>query len=202
MTTDLATLETAPAAFSAQSLTPSMTAILERAFEPGAAFSAADVALVEPVANSVATVAIADERTIRQSIGALAAALPSQDVGDDGNKLKLRTYMTMLAGCDERALAYACRRCLDELDWMPTIHQLKERIRSWISPEAVAISRARAVVRAGRAADGQLPAEIDPVDVERVNAFLRSRGMATRFAPDGSTYQEQLTEETGEPSDA
>jgi hypothetical protein len=168
-----------------------MRAVLERAFDPTAAFTPDEVALVEPIAGAVATVTVADERTVRQSIGSLAAALPSQDAGEAGNRLKLNVYMSMLEGCDERALAYACRRCLDELDWMPTIHQLKERIRAWVSPEAVAISRAKAVLRGRRVVDVEetLPPTIG--DVERVNGFLRRAGVATRFAVDGSTYQEQ-----------
>ena len=184
-------------AFSAQSLTPSTIAVLERAFDPTAEFTAADLALIEPVASAVATVQVAGERTIRQSIGALAAALPAQDMGEAAGKLKLNTYMSLLAGCDERALAHACRRCLDELDWMPTIHQLKERLRNWVSPEAVAISQARSILRAGRRA----PVEGDVVTLDheerrRVNAFLRARGMATQFAADGSTFQaEPLADE-------
>ena len=175
-------------AFSAQSLTPSAQKILDRAFEQDAAFTADEVALVTPIASAVATVRVAEERTIRQSIGALAASLPSQDGGEDANKLKLKTYMTMLAGCDERALAHACRRCLNELDWMPTIHQLKERLQGWISDDAVAIMRARAVLRAPRVPVDADIAPLDPAEIDRVNAFLRSRGMATRFAADGSTY--------------
>lgn len=168
-----------------------MQTVLERAFEPTATFTAAELALIEPVAGAVASIQVAEERTVRQSIGALAAALPAQQRDDAGGKLQLATYLTMLAGGDERALAHACRRCLDELDWMPTIHQLKERMRNWVSPEAAAISRARAILRAGRRAEDDRDISDLPDDErDRVNAFLRSRGMSTRFAPDGSTYQE------------
>lgn len=192
MANDLTTTDPEAAAFSALSLTQSTRAVLDKAFEPTATFTAAELALIEPVAGAVATVQVAEERVIRQSIGALAAALPAQDVGDAGSKLKLNTYMAMLAGCDERALAHACRRCLDELDWMPTIHQLKERLRNWTSPEAVAISRARAIMRAGRRApaQGDDRADLPEEERQRVNAFLRTHGVATRFAADGSTYQE------------
>jgi hypothetical protein len=193
MANDLTTTDHAAAAFSAPSLTPSTTAVLDRAFDPAATFTAADIALIEPIAGAIATVQAAEERVIRQSIGALAAALPAQDTGEAGSKLKLNTYMAMLAGCDERALAYACRRCLDELDWMPTIHQLKERLRNWTSPEAVAISRARTIMRAGRRAPvhGDDRADLPDDERQRVNAFLRTHGVATRFAADGSTYQEE-----------
>lgn len=192
MANDLTTTtDHTPAAFSARSLTPSTTAVLERAFDPEASFTAADLALIEPVASAVASIQVVDERKIRQSIGALAAALPSQDAGEAGSKLRLNTYMSMLAGCDERALSHACRRCLDELDWFPTVHQLKERIQRWVSPEAVAISRARAIIRAGRRAPaGDDIADLADDERAKVNAFLRTRGLTTRFAADGSTYHE------------
>lgn len=189
MTTDLAMTDQHPAAFSAQSLTPNAKAVLARAFEVGATFTADEIALVEPIANAVATVRLADDRTIRQSIGSLSAVLPSKDGGEIGERLRLNVYMTMLAGCDERALAHACRRCLEELDWLPTIHQLKDRMRGWVSPEAAAISKARAIMRAPRVAadDPDVPPP-SPEDVERINGFMRRAGMETRFAADGSTY--------------
>ena len=165
--------------------------VLARAFEPSAVFSAQDIALIEPVARAVAIAKPADERCIRQSLGGLSAALPSQATDEVTGNLKFNTYKTMLAGYDERALAYACRRCLDELDWMPTIHQIKERMRVWVSPETVAISRARAILRAGRRAPEEGGSPVDAEQRARVNAFLRTRGLSTRFAADGSTYQEE-----------
>lgn len=192
MATDLTkTTDRAVAAFSAQSLTPSMQTVLDLAFEPTATFTAADIALIEPIANAVATVRVAEERMIRQSLASLDSSLPQKDKGDAGSRLQLNTYLAMLVGCDERALAHACRRCLDELDWFPTIHQLKERMCNWVSPEAAAISRAKAIMRAGRrASDDGEAAPLPDDERERVNAFLRTHGIGTRFAPDGSTYQE------------
>lgn len=201
MANDLTTTTgTAAAVFSAQSLTKSAQAVLELAYDHTAVFTAAQIAEIEPVSRAVPAVIAADERYIRQSLGSLASALPSQDQGDIGSKLKLKAYQTMLAGCDERALAYACRRCLDELDWMPTIHQLKERMRHWVSPEEVAISRARAIMRAGRREPVESNGPIDPEQRARVNAFLRTRGMGTRFAADGSTYQEEPADEQAQPA--
>ena len=193
-----------PAVFWAQCLTPSAAAVLNRAFEPGATFTADEVALVAPISNAVATIHPADEETIRKSIGSLSAVLPSKDNGEAGERLRLNVYMTMLAGCDERALAHACRRCCDELDWMPTIHQLKDRMRGWISPEAVAISKARAVMRARRAeAEGGDQPPPDAAEVERVNGFMRRAGLSTRFAADGSTYQvEDRADGANEPAAA
>lgn len=183
-------------AFSAQSLTPNVMKVLDRAFDPAAVFTAEEVALVAPIAAAVATVSVAEDKVIRQSIGSLSTVLPTKDMGETGERLRLNVYMTMLAGCDERALLHACRRCLDELDWMPTVHQLKDRIRSWVSPEAVAISKARAVLRGRRAVAETAAEPLDAAEVERVNAFLTRRGIGTRFAEDGSTYQ--VTEMGGE----
>lgn len=162
--------------------------MLDRAFEPDAAFSADEIALVAPFANAIDLPRPAEERTIRQSLGSLAAALPSQSSDVEAGKLKLATYVSMLAGCDERALAYACRRCLDELDWMPTVHQLKERMAKWIGPEAAAIVRAKAIMRRAPAAVPDVEAPIAPDQVERVNAFLARSGIHTRFSEDGTTF--------------
>lgn len=174
------------------SLTSSVQSVLARAFEADAVFTAREIALIEPVAGAVAVPQPADEKYLRQSLGGLSAALPSQSTDVVSGNLKLRAYMTMLKGCDERALAYACRRCLDELDWMPTIHQIKDRMAKWVSPEEAAIRRARAIIRAGRRApeEGDVAA-IPPEEVDRVNAFLRTRGIATQFTPDGATFQAQ-----------
>jgi len=165
--------------------------VLERAFDAEASFTAADLALIAPVANAVASIVIAGDQCIDRHLGALDAALPSKDGGEAAGRLKLATYRTMLAGCDERALAYACRRCLEDLDWFPTVHQLKERMALWVNPDAAAISRARAITRAGRRApdgDGDR-ADLTGDAVDKVNAFLATRGIGTRFAADGSTYQ-------------
>ena len=96
----------------------------------------------------------------------------------------------LLAGCDERALAHACRRCLDELDWMPTIHQIKERMAGWVGEDAAAIVRARAVLRARRvsADDDEAGSALDADKVAAVNRYLARHGIQTRFADDGSTY--------------
>ena len=163
------------------SLTPSVMTVLARAFESGAVFSAQDIALIEPVAKAVAIAKPADERFVRQSLGGLSAALPSQATDEVSGKLKFNTYMTMFAGYDERALAYACRRCLDELDWMPTVHQLKERMAKWVSPEESAIRRARAIMRTGRR---EVTAEAPPISADQIRAMksdLISMGLAAGF---------------------
>lgn len=180
MANDLTTTDEATTGSSMPSLTPSVLSVLDRAFEPDAVFSARDIALIEPVARAVAVVQPADERCIRQSLGGLSAALPSQATDATAGKLKLATYMTMLAGCDERALAAACRRCLDDLDWMPTVHQLKERINRWVSPEEIAIRRARAILRTGR----RKPSDSPPITYEQIRAMkpeFRSMGLTAGF---------------------
>lgn len=183
-TTALTTTDPAAPAFSALCLTPSETTVLAKAFDHDATFTAAEIALIEPIAAAVAVAQPADERTIRQSVGALASALPSQDRGDVGGKLQLATYKAALAGCDHRALAYACRRCLDELDWLPTVHQLKERIAHWVSPEEAAISRARMILRAGRRApEGEDAEPVDAGAVEALTARLASATGPARARP-------------------
>ncbi len=160
--------------------------MLARAFNITASFTAAEIALVEPIAAAVAVVHPATERVIRQSLGALAAALPAQDTGEAGARLKLNTYLTMLEGCDERALSHACRRCLDELDWMPTIHQLKDRMAGWVSPEAAAIGQARVILRTGRRVpDDEDAAPVDAAAVEALTARLAeaSKTVARRVQP-------------------
>jgi hypothetical protein len=118
---------------------------------------------------------------VRQSLGGLSAALPSQATDELSGKLKFNTYKTMLAGYDERALSYACRRCLDELDWFPTVHQLKERMSKWVSPEESAIRRARAIMRTGRR---EITTEAPPITADQIRAMkpdLRSMGLAAGF---------------------
>lgn len=192
MATEIIQHDAAATGCSMPSLTSNVQTVLARAFEADAVFTAREIALIEPVAKAVAVPQPADEKFLRQSLGGLSAALPSQSTDVVSGNLKLRAYMSMLEGCDERALAYACRRCLDELDWMPTVHQIKERMAKWVSPEEAAIRRARAIIRAGRRAPEENDvAAIPPEEVDRVNAFLRTRGIATQFAPDGTTFQAQ-----------
>lgn len=181
MANDLITNGAAATGSLMPSLTPSVMTVLARAFENGAVFSAREIELIEPVARAVAIPKPADERFVRQSLGGLSAALPSQATDEMGGKLKFRTYMTMLDGYDERALAYACRRCLDELDWFPTVHQLKERMSKWVSPEDSAIRRARAIMRTGRR---EATADAPPITAEQIRAMkpdLRGMGLAAGF---------------------
>jgi hypothetical protein len=155
--------------------------VLARAFENGAVFSAHDIALIEPIARAVAVPQPADERFVRQSLGGLSAALPSQATDELSGKLKFNTYKTLLAGYDERALSYACRRCLYELDWFPTVHQLKERMSKWVSPEESAIRRARAIMRTGRR---EVTGDAPPITADQIRAMkpdLRSMGLAAGF---------------------
>jgi len=168
MANALITNEAAATGSSMPSLTPSVMTVLARAFESSAVFSAQDIALIEPVANAVAVPKPADERFVRQSLGGLSAALPSQATDEISGKLKFNTYKTMLAGYDERALSYACRRCLDELDWFPTVHQLTERMAKWVSPEESAIRRARAIMRTGRR---EVTADAPPITADQIRAL-------------------------------
>lgn len=126
--------------------------MLAQAFDPSVTFNDADIAVITPVALAVAVAEPADERTIRQSVGTLAAAMPAQASDAQAGKLKLNAYVTMLEGIDQRALSYACRRCMVELDWMPTVKQILERATEWVSEDEAMIRRARAILRVGRRA--------------------------------------------------
>ncbi len=129
---------------------PNTRAVLDRAFDCTATFTAADIAIAGEVASACLATLPCDDDFVRRSIGALSAAMPAQAASKDAGDIKLRAYQTMLTGQDERAIAYACRRCLAELDWFPTVHQIIERVRDWVSPEQAAVARARAIIRSGR----------------------------------------------------
>jgi len=152
--------------------------VLDRAFEPGVVFSAADIAVITPLANAVAEPQVADAKFIRQSLGGLAASLPSQATDIIHGNLKLGTYKAMFEGCDPRALAYAVRRCLDELDWMPTVHQIKERMAIWISPEEAAIRRARFILRTGKRDEPEQDIPITAAQIRAMKPEFRSMGLA------------------------
>lgn len=151
---------------------PNTRAVLDRAFDCTATFTASEIALAEQIAAIVPVERPADDDYVRRSIGSLAGALPAAATSNEGGRLKLKTYQAMLVGSDERALAYACRRCLDELDWMPTVHQIKERMAAWVNPDEAARAKARAILRSGRRAIEGPGAE--PVGAEDVRA-LRER---------------------------
>jgi hypothetical protein len=121
--------------------------VLERAHSPAPALTASERAAIEPLATARVPVRPAREQEIARSLATLSAALPSATSGVDAGRLKLAAYQSMLAGCDLDALHYACRRCLAELDWFPTIRQLLERIRAYVSDEQHAINQARYLLR-------------------------------------------------------
>jgi hypothetical protein len=161
---------------------------LARATEADAVFSTADLALIEPIAKAVAPHRAADERTIRQSVGALSAAMPAQATNEIAGRLKLNAYVSALGGCDEAALAYACRRCLKELDWFPTVRQIEERLKAYVSPEQHAINVARYILRNGkRETVEEACGPVTDEQVRRMSAELRRMGLGL-----GYITQEQL----------
>lgn len=155
-------------------LTPSVVTVLGQAYEPAATFSAAEIALIEPLLRAVAPVVPADARKVRQSIGSLAVSMPSQATDMQAGALKLSTYMSMIGEVDARALEYACRRCLDELDWFPTVRQLKERIAAYVSPEQEAIFRARHIALRGARRMEEEEGPVAPMTPEALAAMARS----------------------------
>lgn len=141
--------------------------VLDRAHTEGAVYSAAEIALIEPVAQALAPVVPADDRTIRQSLGSLSAVLPSAPTDELVGALRFNTYMKMLAGCDQDALAAACKRCIDELDWFPTVKQLKRRIAEYVSPEQHAINLARYILLSGER-EPLTEADVEPLTDEEI----------------------------------
>lgn len=165
-----------------------MRTVLARATEEGATFSVGDIALIEPVARAVAPRKPADERTIRQSVGSLAASMPAQATTEIAGRLKLNAYVSVLAGCDEAALAYACRRCMKELDWFPTVHQIEDRLKAYVSPEQHAINVARYILRNGKRE--VVEEEAGPVSdaaIRRMSPEIRRMGLGL-----GHLTQEQI----------
>jgi hypothetical protein len=186
MSNDLTVAAIPATDFSTLCSTPSVKAVLDRAFDQSASFTTAEIVTIAPIASGVPAIHAVDERTIRQSIGTLAAALPAQTTDAAAGKLKLGAYQTMLAGYDERAIAYACRRCLAELDWFPTVHQIVERCVAWVSPEQAAIARARAIIRAGRRApdadDDREPVSADELREVRERSEAAARALRRQRA--------------------
>lgn len=181
MAQDITTGE-ARTAFSTQSLTQSEMTVLARGSDPAATFTEGELALIRPIAGAIAVRQIAEERTIRQSIGSLSASMPSKNADAQAGKLQLATYISMLSDVDERALASACRSCLDDLDWFPTVHQIKQRIAAWVSPETRAIRRAQFILRnaAGRA-HVKPPIEITAFGIRAMKTEHRAIGIAEGF---------------------
>lgn len=181
MGNEIATIEAQATAFSMLVSNPNTQAVLDRAFDCTATFTAADIALADQVAQGALEARPADDDYVRKSVASLSAAMPSQATNTDAGKLKLKTYQTMLIGSDERAIAYACRRCLAELDWFPTVHQIVERIRDWVSPEHAAIARARAILRSGRRArqDSDDATAVSSDDLRRVRERAEAAARAS-----------------------
>jgi len=167
---------------------------LAKATDATAEFSSTEIALIEPLSRAVAPVSPADRGKVRKAITAVVAALPAQATDEFTGRLKLTTYYKMLEGCDEAALAYACRRCLDELDWFPTIHQLKERMARYVSPEQHQINVARYIVRNGRrkAAEEVCEPWTDE-EIRRMSPELRRMGLKL-----GAITQAQIDKVTAE----
>jgi len=58
---------------------------------------------------------------------ALSAALPKQRTDEMRGETMLAVYQRQLRDMTTEEIEQAARKCLDELDWFPTIHQIKER---------------------------------------------------------------------------
>ncbi|MBB4837283.1 hypothetical protein HNP52_000334 [Sphingomonas kyeonggiensis] len=163
--------------------------VLDKAYADDAVFTAAEIALIEPVAQAVAPIVPASERTLRQSLGALKAVLPASSKAEIVGVLQFNTYMKELAGCDRDALAAACKRCIDELDWFPTIKQIRERMAQYVSREQHAINLARYILMSGQR-EPLTEADVIPLtdeEVRRLKPEFISLGLKS-----GGLTQEQV----------
>lgn len=182
MGTELQTVEATALATGSweQLLTPSALTVLDRA-RIGERFSDDEIRAVVPIAQAKPPAIIpADDRFLRQSFACLASSLPSKSTDELTGKLRLATYMTMLRGYPEGAIMAGCRRCLEDLDWFPTVRQLKERLENYTSPEQRMIDRAKFIVRNPLVLP-EPPKVWTQAEVDQSNATFRKLGIATRW---------------------
>ena len=66
------------------------------------------------------------EEVMGKSLGALKTALPAQRMGAEAGEVKFSVYFKKLAHYGRPALAYACNRAANELEWFPSIAWLKQ----------------------------------------------------------------------------
>lgn len=82
----------------------------------------------------------------------LSAALPKKSTDEMRGKTMLAVYQSQLADLTDEELEQAANKCLGELDWFPTIHQIKDRARSPYgkrieSKERMYLAKIRAILR-------------------------------------------------------
>lgn len=173
-------------------LTKSAVAVLDRA-RIGERFSEEDARQVSEIAKSSVPVIIAEDSDFREMLGGLDSVMPSAATDEVRGGVKWKIYKAMLSGCDKRALAYACRRAIDELQWFPTIKQLKDFMAEFVSEEARLIGRAQFVVR--EAAYQAAQREPKPMTADDLAAMARTEigriGLQSGLAS-GTITQEQF----------
>lgn len=101
---------------------------------------------VAHIASAVVEPVMTDQQHLDQALAALAASMPSKTKDLNHGKLQLNTYVAMLRGFSRDAINFACRRCLEDLDWFPTVKQIKDRADQFVSPEQRMVQQAKALL--------------------------------------------------------
>ncbi|ASK88481.1 hypothetical protein [Sphingorhabdus sp. SMR4y] len=119
---------------------------------------------------------------------ALSAALPKQRTDEMRGETMLAVYQKQLRDLTVEEIEQAARKCLDELDWFPTIRQIKQRATAdnggrLPTTEQNYHNRIKAVLRRKpvslhSSSDGQ---EIDPKTAD-ILAGLKAKANTTRGA--------------------
>lgn len=141
----------------------------------GERFSPDDAREVAQIARALPVKIAIEDEDFREMLGGLDTVLPSSATDEIRGGMKWKIYKALLRDfelSDKRALAYACRRAIDELQWFPTIKQLKDFMVEYVSEESRIIGRAQFVVR--EAAHQAVQAEPRPMTDDDLAAMART----------------------------
>lgn len=112
------------------------------------------------------------------TILALSAALPKQATDELRGETMLAVYKRMLSDLTTVELEKAARKCLEELDWFPTIKQIRERSRGylnmrWATQEQTLHRQIRNLLqRKPKPENPEDSANVDPDDVKQLVAEM------------------------------
>lgn len=160
-------------------MTQNAKATLDKGRDFDAVFTDAEIEAIRPIASARIMVRQpAIEQVLRRSLGAMASSMPTAKTDEDGGKLKLATYMRMLTGHSEEAIAFACRECLTTMKFFPTISEFIAVVEKWQPPEKSMIDRARRIIATGNRAQATKK-ESPPLTQEEVDSWgFNERGQA------------------------
>lgn len=159
----------------AQLLNPKVVEILNRPIDQTLTLD--DAQALIPLANAALPAHIPASDSMIERCLAPLSIMPSQLTDPIKGSLKLKTYLTMLAGISEGALKSACRKCLDELTFFPSIKEIKDRAAKYVSPEEAKINRARYLLRTAPRIKAEPPpltqAEVDALKPDMIALGLK-----------------------------